>query len=426
MEKLLHFIWNNRLFFTNNMKTVSGESLEVIDSGIHNTDAGPDFFNAKIKIGNTLWAGNVELHTYSSDWLKHNHQNDKLYDSVILHVVRYCDADIHRTNKEAIPQYVIEYPESIDQNYRYLLHSDSSIFCINHIREIPSVFIASWLAFLQSERLEQKTTHILNLLQQCKNDWEEVLYVIFVRYFGSGINNDAFERLARSIPWVVILKHADSLFRLEALFFGQSGLLEDENNRDDYFVRLRKEYLFLKQKYTLKQLEEKNFRSFRIRPNGFPEMRIAQLSAVYHQRARLFSFILDAHTITDLMNLFSCTPSPYWETHYNFKKETSSKKKTLGNKMIQILIINVVIPVLFAYGKNKNNIAVSERALHFLEFLPYEDNKITAEWKTIGIHAQNAAESQALIQLRQQYCNLKKCLYCRIGKFLLCKPKPEK
>ena len=421
MEKLLHFIWKNRLILSTELETTSGESLEIIDPGIHNTDAGPDFFNAKIKIGNTLWVGNVEVHTYSSDWMKHNHQDNNAYDSVILHVVKHCDSDIYRNNGEAIPQYIIKYPESINVNYQYLLHADSSVFCLNHIPEIPPVFISSWLAVLQSERLEQKMIHIENLLDQCKNDWEEVLYIILVRYFGSGINSDAFERLARSIPLTVMLKQADSIFRLEALFFGQSGLLSEEDVIDEYYIQLRKEYLFLKQKYGLKFIEKELFKSFRIRPNGFPEMRIAQLAAVYHKHAQLFSAVLNTDKIEDLMELLSSHPSSHWETHYNFKKKTIPKKKTLGSKMIQTLIINAIIPVLFTYGKSKGNSVISEKALHFLESLPCEENKIISEWKSIGIDAQNAAESQALLQLKQQYCDAKKCLFCRIGRFILCK-----
>ena len=421
MEKLLHFIWKNRLILSNELETTSGESLEIIDPGIHNTDAGPDFFNAKIKIGNTLWVGNVEVHTYSSDWMKHNHQDNNAYDSVILHVVRHCDSDVYRNNGEAIPQYIIKYSESINVNYQYLLHADSSVFCLNHIPEIPTVFISSWLAVLQSERLEQKMVHIVNLLEQCKNDWEEVLYIVLVRYFGSGINSDAFERLARSIPLTVMLKQADSIFRLEALFFGQSGLLSEEDVFDEYYIQLRKEYLFLKQKYSLKSIEKELFKSFRIRPNGFPEMRIAQLAAVYYRHAQLFSAVLNTNKIEDLMELLSSHPSSYWETHYNFKKKTISKKKTLGSKMMQTLIINAIIPVLFTYGKSKGNPVISEKALHFLESLPCEENKIISEWKSVGIDAQNAAESQALLQLKQQYCNAKKCLFCRIGRFILCK-----
>ena len=336
-------------------------------------------------------------------------------------MVKYFDSEIYRSNGEAIPQYIIKYSESIDINYQYLLHAESSIFCLDHIAEIPSVFISSWLAFLQSERLEQKTVHILNLLEQCKNNWEEVLYIVLVRYFGSGINSDAFERLARSIPLTIMLKQTDSLFRLEALFFGQSGLLSDKDVVDDYYIQLRTEYLFLKHKYSLKHIEKELFKSFRIRPNGFPEMRIAQLSAVYHKHAQLFSAILNTDKTDGLMELLSSYPSTYWETHYNFKKEAIPKKKALGSKMMQTLIINAIIPVLFTYGKDKGNPVISEKALHFLESLPCENNRITSEWKSIGIDAQNAAESQALIQLKQQYCSVKKCLFCRIGRFILCK-----
>lgn len=424
MEQLLYYIWQNRLFDTNNLTTTCNVPLQIIDVGMPNSNAGPDFFNAKIIIGDTLWAGNIEIHIKSSDWYKHRHDGNKNYDSVILHVIKQCDAKIYRQNGEAIPQLTLTYPESVAENYEYLLSSNTTIPCSLLFKEVPSILIRSWLDSLLSERFEQKTTKITELLAYYNNDYEEVLYVLLARHFGTGINTDAFERLARSISFKILLKHANFLFQLEALLFGQAGLLEQNDNYADYWMQLKKEYAFLQKKYELQNMEGHVWKAHRVRPSNFPELRIAQFAALCISIGGLFSKILKTKNITEQQMLFQSEPSAFWKIHYNFKQIASfTKKKAIGLKLIENLQINVIIPLMFVYGKNKNDIQLMEKSWDFLEKIPAENNKIIREWQQIGVVIENAADTQALLQLKK-YCEQKKCLFCRIGQKLLAKKSP--
>ncbi|MDR2475839.1 MAG: DUF2851 family protein [Bacteroidales bacterium] len=420
MERLLYYIWKHRLFDANSLTTTSGEPLEIIDPGTQNLNAGPDFFNAKIRIGHTVWAGNVEIHTAASDWFKHHHGDMSIYDTVILHVIKQEDAIIYRQNGEAIPQLLLPYPDTIEQHYAYLLHSDAPISCSLRLHEIPTLFLSAWMDVLQTERLEQKVSRIQHLLHQCKNNWEETFYITLAHYFGVGVNGDAFERLARSLPFQIILKHSDSPHQVEALLFGQSGLLSADCD-DAYFLSLKDEYQFLQQKYQLKEIDHCSWKWYRLRPTNFPEIKIAQFAAIYRSTTGLFSKILAATNPTELSKLFKVNPSPYWETHYNFGKPSSTSKKQLGEKMIDSLLINVVAPAFFSYGNSNHQREFTEKALKLLENLPAEQNHITKEWQECGLTINTAADSQALIQLKQEYCEKKKCIFCRIGQKLLAK-----
>lgn len=318
MESLLHYIWKYRLFTENELKTTSGSPLKIIDVGIHNHDEGPDFFNAKIVIDGTLWAGNIEIHTYSSDWYKHRHEMNPVYNTVILHVAKYVNTKIYRQDQTEISQLELVYPSSLDRHYEYLLYQETSVPCSLQIKEIPEVYITSWLNRLQVERLEYKTERILNLQIQCKNNWEEVLYITLARYFGGSINGDIFERLARSLPLTILLKHRDSLFCMEALLFGQAGFLEDDKE-DMYYLKLKREYDFFRRKYKLKPLRKGNWKFHRLRPFNFPELKIAQFAAIYKCTGNLFSCIRYFGKIEEISSLFKKDPSSYWEEHYNFK-----------------------------------------------------------------------------------------------------------
>ncbi|MDR1633074.1 MAG: DUF2851 family protein [Dysgonamonadaceae bacterium] len=422
METLLHYVWKYKLYESTNLLTNSGKRFEIIDPGVYNSNAGPDFFNAKIKMDDKVWAGNIEMHTIASDWYKHRHYEDVAYNSVVLHVVEYLDVpDIFDSSQRVIPQWEMKIPDQIKANYQFLLDSDLSVPCLNKIREIPEIYFSDWESALLTERLERKTNALLQLLNEYKDDWNEVFYITLARNFGFGINNDAFERLAKSLPLKIILKHHDSPLQSEALFLGQAGLLEDENPKDEYYTKLRKEYFFLRKKYKLKTLEPYIFKNLRIRPNNFPHIKILQLAGIIGKKQGLFSKILETINDDELHSLFVSELSEYWLTHYHFEKVSVKKTKYLGLQAKEILLINVIVPLFFAYGKKKQSEQYTERAIRLLESLKPEKNYIITMFSRAGISAANAGDTQALIQLKREYCEKKKCIFCRIGHQLLTK-----
>ncbi len=420
-EKLLHFIWQHKLFFQNRLITTDGQEIEVLDVGKLNSDAGPDFFNAKVKIGETTWAGNIEIHINASDWEKHKHHTNKAYDSVILHIVAVSDKSIQRTNGEEIPQAVLQFPKHITENYHSFKENKSQIPCANKLQEIDSFLLSSWLHACLTERLSQKSDKIFSLLSENNTNWEEAFYITLARNFGFGTNSDAFERLAKSIPLSYLGKHKNNLLQIEALLFGQSGLIEGVARKDDYLLSLEKEYKFLKAKFSLSSLDKSAWKLLRLRPSNFPHVRIAQFAGLIHQSSKLFSKIIEQPNLESLNKLFQCEPSDYWQTHYLFGEESSNKSKKMGKKGIEIILINTVIPFLFCYGKSKNNYELQEKAISLLEEIPSESNSIIKQWSELGIKSNSAYDSQALIQLKTKYCENKDCLRCRIGHKVLSK-----
>lgn len=414
-EKFLHYIWQHKLFNQSLFQTTDGERLEVIDVGKLNTDAGPDFFNAKVKIGDTLWAGNIEIHVNASDWHKHNHHSDKAYDSVILHLVHHSDASVSRTTGEKIPQACIPFSQQIFEQYHSLIENSIPIFCALKLQQLDSFYIRNWLDACLTDRLEIKSTHILQLLEENKNNWEEAFYVTLARNFGFGTNSDAFEMLARSLPLLYLGKHKDNLFQLEALLFGQSGLFDRIKQQDDYALSLQKEYRFLQSKYQLTPLDGSIWKMLRLRPQNFPHIRIAQFASLVHQSSKLFSKIIEHPNRQSIYSLFEVNPSEYWETHYLFGEESVSKSKQVGTMAIDVIVINTVVPFLFTYGKEKQMERLQEQAFKILEELPAEKNAVVSLWKDLGIEVDTAFHSQAVLQLKKHYCDNKKCLYCRIG-----------
>ena len=413
-ESILHYVWQNKLFSTHNLHTTDGEPVEIIDVGKYNNDAGPDFFNAKIRIGYTLWAGDVEIHTRSTDWNKHNHQSDKAYDSVILHVVDISDGDVYRIDGEKIPQLELVYPKQIETNFEQLISVQKWIPCADKINSVPDVFIESWKNALLTERLEQKMQAITNLLNENNQHWEEAFYITLARNFGFGTNSQAFESLAKSIPLSTLGKHKDQIFQLEALLFGQAGLL-NATATDEYAIKLKQEYDFLKAKYALQPLDGSQWKLLRLRPDNFPHVRIAQFAALIHNSSKLFSKMVEHPNIEYLRKIFDCEPSEYWKTHYLFVHESAKKSKHLGSQSINGLLINTVVPFLFCYAYQKNNQDLKDKALQLLEQIPGENNAIISGWQKLEISSISAYDSQALIQLKKQYCDEKKCLQCRIG-----------
>ena len=416
-EDLLYYIWQKKLFNTADLKTTGGEPISIAHSGIRNDDSGPDFTHSKIRINGDLLAGNVEIHVKSSDWEKHRHHHDKAYSNVILHVVYQDDA---KHLSPALP--TLELIDKIDERfinrYRLLMDSAAWIPCESHIKQIDEFTISSGLHRMLIERLEQKTSAILERLAKNKNSWEETFYQLTARNFGLKANADTFEALAKSLPLKIIAKHKNSLPQIEALLFGQAGMLDAAFN-DEYPNALKKEYQFLRQKYNLNPLQVHLWKFMRLRPASFPTVRIAQFAMLLYQATHLFSKMLEAENIKRLSLLFQPTPSDYWLTRYRFDIPSISKKKPLGDDFINTLIINAAIPVMFVYGKSHDNIVMQDKVLGFLEQLPSEKNKIISGWKNMGVSSRSAYDSQALLQLKNMYCDLKKCLHCHIGSKIL-------
>jgi hypothetical protein len=413
-ESILHYIWQHKLFISHSLFTTDGEQVEVIDVGKLNSDAGPDFFNAKIKIGNTLWAGNVEIHTLASEWKRHNHQNDKTYDSIILHVVKHADEEIFRADGEKIPQIELVYPALIEENYENLIKAQKWIPCEDKIGTVHGIFIQNWKTVLLTERLAEKTQDIVQLLNDTKQHWEEAFYIKLARSFGFSTNSQAFEQLAKSLPLNIIGKHKNNLFQLEAMLLGQSSLLNVEV-KDEYILSLEKEYNFLKVKYDLHESSVSNWKLLRLRPDNFPHIRIAQFAALIHNSSKLFSRIIENPDINYLVELFKTEPSEYWKTHYTFGHTSPEKSKKLGKNSINSILINTVVPFIFCYALQKGNQDLKDKALQLFAEIPVEQNVVIKGWQNIGIKAENAFDSQALLQLKKHYCDDKKCLHCRIG-----------
>jgi hypothetical protein len=413
-ESILHYVWKFRLF-QKDLKTTEGKDIEIIDVGISNQNEGPDFFNAKVKIDGKVWAGNIEIHHSSNEWKQHNHHTNKNYNSVILHVVKNANCEVKNEQQQLIPQCEISYPKYIDENYEFLIQSNMAIPCQNFIKDIPSIHLNSWISNLLFERLERKANHIYDLLSRFNNSWEDVFYVLLSRNFGFGLNSDSFERLALSLPLKYIQKQADNIIQIEALLFGQAGMLTECDKKDEYFNLLQKEYKFLSNKYTLKPLDAFLFKKLRMRPSSLPEIRVAQLAALLHSSQGLFSKIISCEDPGRIRLMFHVNASEYWQTHYSFGIVSDKKSKYLGDASLDVILINTVAPILFAYGKKIENEALCERAIKFLEILAPEKNSITRDFAKMMIPMRNAADSQAVIQMKREYCELKKCLFCRIG-----------
>lgn len=422
MEQLLHYLWKYRLYRPSGLTTTQGDTLEIIDPGLENTDAGPDFFNAKIRINGTVWAGSVEIHQKASDWLAHGHSADKAYENVILHVVETDDGTVFRQNGEAIPQLVLPIPEQVIDNMEWLLTRDSPVACLERLPAIDPVFRLQWMDALLAERLERKTDDILRWLDLYQKDWNEVFYILLCRNFGFGVNSDAFERLARSLPLKCILKQRPSASQVEALFLGQAGLLNDSNgNRHHYYRLLQQEYSFLRKKYGLEPLEPHIFRNLRLRPDATPHIKLVELAAIWIRHDTLFSSVLSARTPRELKDFFRVPASAFWDTHYNFLRPSPHRKKQLGENALNMLLINTVVPLMFAYGLYHRMDEYKARALRLLASIPPEQNSIISLFSQVGMRPRNAGDTQALIQLKRNYCEQKKCLYCRLG-FQLLKP----
>lgn len=415
-EDLLHYLWRTKRFDVNDLQTTTNEPIVVQEFGAHNTNAGPDFLNAKIKIGETLWAGNVEMHVRASDWLLHAHGEDAAYDNVILHVVLEEDVEVKRSTGERIPclELRTRIPLKIANTYQKLQDNEFWIPCQAHFMDVPDMTKQFWLDRLLVERLEQKTKLIEIVLHKNQNDWEETFYQFLARNFGVKVNAAPFEWLAKSLPQRILSKHKDSLFQIEALLFGQAGMLK-RDFEDDYPNELKKEFQFLSRKYQLSPIENVAWKFLRLRPANFPTIRIAQFATLTYQSLHLFSKVLETNSLAEVQTLFEVKLSDYWQDHYVFDKPSTSRNKSLGKSTVQLLIINTIAPFLFLYGTKRGIQKHRDQAFALLEAIPAERNSIIDNWKELGMSPKSAYETQALLQLKNVYCNEQKCLSCAIG-----------
>ncbi len=414
-ENLLQFIWQFQYFSKTEMETNSHELLQIIHSGHHNRNQGPDFSDARLLIGNTVWAGSVEVHIKSSDWKKHHHQQDSRYENVILHVVWEDD----KQGPLSIPVFELKNKVStiLLKKYEELMNSASFIPCEKSILTVKEITLQNWKERLLAERLIRKTDLARSFLQETNHHWEEIFWWMLARNFGNKLNTDAFEQIARSVSVNLLAKHKSNIIQLEALLLGLAGLLKNEFN-DVYPKTLQQEYLFLKKKYKLKEIiDPLNF--LRTRPGNFPTIRLAQLAMLIHHAVHLFSKIKEAEDLNEVSKWFNITASAYWNVHYRFDESSTFKKKNIGKSFIENIFINTIIPVLFAYGELHDNNQYKDKAIKWLEQLDAEKNVITKGFVRLGLQNRNAFDSQALLEMKNEYCNKKKCLQCAVGNALL-------
>lgn len=421
-EDFLHYIWQHKKMSVAHLKTTQHEALEIVSVGQHNTNSGPDFFNAQLKIADQLWAGNVEVHVKSSDWFVHNHETDQAYDNVILHVVWEHDTEIFRKNNSIVP--TLELKEVVDKtvllNYSKLLSAkDKWINCEADFAEVAPFVLESWLERLYIERLERKSETIEKLLQDSKNNWEAVLFKMLAKNFGLKVNGEAFFSMANAVDFQIIRKLQNNQTTLEALFFGLTGLL-DQDIQEPYFLVLQKEYRYLKRKYNLHDTEVVPIQFFRLRPQNFPTIRLSQLATLYHLHSSLFSQIMEISSLKTIYKLFQVSTSVFWETHYSFGKVSKPSNKKTTKAFVDLLIINTIIPLKFAYARHQGK-DVNDFLLELIQQIPSEKNSIVSAFNKIKKVSHTAMQSQALIQLKTTYCDKNQCLKCAVGNALIVK-----
>ncbi|MEJ6982310.1 DUF2851 family protein [Pedobacter sp. P351] len=416
-EDFLFYVWQFKVFSQKDLKTVDDQPIKLIHAGILNKNAGPDFEHAKLQIGDTKWAGNVEIHIKSSDWIRHSHPDDKAYNNVILHVVYEYDTPVFRNDGSLIPTLEIKpfiHPD-IESQYKILMQNLNWIPCEKHIAQISDLHMESWLLRMLIERLETKSEQVIEILSEYKGSWDDAFYITLARNFGFKTNALPFEMMARSLPQQILARHKNNPLQIEALIFGQAGFLEDDIN-DDFHRSLANEYRFLKAKYNLKPIDKYLWKFLRLRPQNFPTLRLAQFSALVLQSSHLFSKIVEIKEPKEIRELFKTLPvSPYWLNHYRFGTEAEKVSNQLGASSIDNILLNSIAHTLFTYGKCTDSDIIKNRVISLLEIIPFEENQITQKFIEIGVKKGRSDRSQALLHLKKTYCDFKKCLNCAIG-----------
>jgi len=418
-EDFIHYLWRFKKFETLDLRTTQNEEITIIKTGDYLQLSGPDFFNAQIRIGDQKWAGNVEIHLKSSDWYLHHHEKDTAYENVILHVVWEHDAEIFRENNTEIPVLVLKnyVSKEIISNYTALMSTKTWISCEKQISEVDNFVLKNWQERLFFERLERKSQFIYQLLEETNQDWEAVLFCLLAKNFGLNTNGTSFLQMAKAIPFSIFRKESFELENLEALLFGITGLLDNEKE-DIYFKDLKFRYFYLLHKYNLEKKHVDPLQFFKHRPDNFPTIRLSQLASLYFSHQNLFSKIISLKKTIDVYNILNVSVSSYWHNHYQFDKESTKKSKQLSNAFLDLVIINTIIPLQFAYS-NKLGQNISEDLIDFLIEVGSEKNAIIDKFASFGIKSKNAFETQTLLELKNEYCNYKACLKCAIGMELL-------
>jgi len=421
-ESFLHYIWQFQYLSKTALLTTMGQEISVFHPGQRNPHSGPDFSNARVRIGEIEWMGSVEIHIHSSGWLEHHHNTDPTYDNVILHVVWKNDKTVTRSDGSDMPTLELKdrVSESLLIHYNSLMHNPEEIPCGSRLDGINTISKLSMLDKVLTERLESKAQLVLKVLQRNNNDWEETAYQMILKNFGFKVNTEPFQQLAQSVSYKFLLRHADQWLQVEALLFGQAGFLE-ENSADQYYRALQREYKLLSQKYQLtgKKVSKTQWRFLRLRPANFPTLRIAQFASLIHHRKNFFSSILSESTNKGLRTFFSVQQSAYWMRHYSFFREQPEDVTILGELSIDNIIINSVVPVLAAYGKSRDDDMYVDRAVRILQQMHPESNMIIRHWNSLGLSARTAFDSQGLLHLYNNYCLKRRCLDCNIGASLI-------
>lgn len=421
-EDLLHFIWKYKKLQLVDLVGTNNETISIVETGTHNHLAGPDFFSAKVDIDGQLWAGNVEIHLKSSDWYAHNHEQDSNYNNVILHVVWEDDAAVFRSDNSEIPTLELRdyIPKSLLDAYQKLFDKNDARFinCEKSIAHVDTFLFENWLERLYFERLERKSKFVLELLENSKNDWEQVLFALLLKNFGLKINGASFLSLAQALDFAMVRKLQSDTLPLESVFFGMSHLLDSEEILDDYYIQLKKEYAHLKSKFGLEEKSVQKPEFFKLRPPNFPTIRLSQLANLYAGRQNLFSRVIHASQLEELYAIFDVSASDYWNDHFTFGRTSKKSIKRMTKKFIDLLIINSLLPLKFCYAQHQGKEA-NEEIIQIISQIKKEENSIIANFEQHGVTMGNAKESQALLQLYNEYCIRNKCLQCAVGNSLL-------
>lgn len=422
-ESLLHYIWQFQYFDHANLKTTSGEPLQVLHPGFRNTHSGPDFSNARIKISGIEWIGSVEIHINASGWRDHHHQEDRAYDNVVLHVVWKNDFDVERSDGTLLPALVLQprVAQSLLQRYHRVVLNPDAIPCASSIHEVNEIVRLSMLEKTLVGRLESKANGVLAMNQLNHGGWEETCYQMLFRNFGFKVNSDPFYTLSKALPYKTLMKHSDKLLHVEAMLFGQGGFLDEAEKLDEYALLLAREFNILRRKFSLdgRMMSKAQWRFLRLRPANFPTLRLAQLAAVLFSNKNLFSSFVDAHSVNDVRAILDVGQSDYWRTHYMFGRKQSDVVSGIGKSSVENVIINTVIPLLVAVGKSRDDQTFIDRAVNMLGQISAESNMITRRWSELGVRCEGASDSQAVIELYNNFCLRKRCLDCNIGSALI-------